>query len=393
MSELRVAAVLTHPVQYYSPLFRELAARSALRVFYAHRPSPVEQGTGFGVPFEWDVDLTSGYDAVWLRNQAHAPDVSRFNGCDVPDVGEQLRAWRPDAILLFGWHSRVYLQALAAARMAGIPAIVRSDSQLRGTRSPARRALKRLGYPLLLRQFAACIAVGQRAEQYFRAYGARAVFRSPHFVDNEFFARRASGMRPSARAGWDLDPEAFVVLFAGKLIDMKRPLDVVAALARVRSRNVQFLVAGAGQLEDAMRQHAVASGVRVRFAGFLNQSEIPAAYAASDVLVLPSTGQETWGLVVNEAMACGRPAIVSSSVGCGPDLVENGLTGYVVPEGDIQALGDRIDAMVRDPRLASELGRSAAARVAAFNASTAADGVLAACEFVTRTRRRMSRVA
>ena len=107
---------------------------------------------------------------------------------------------------------------------------------------------------------------------------------------------------------------------------------------------VQVVLVGSGELEDALREAATSElEVPVHFAGFKNQSELPQYYVGADLLVLPSDGGETWGLVVNEAMACGLPAVVSDAVGCAPDLIDAGETGEVFPMGDIEALADALE--------------------------------------------------
>jgi glycosyltransferase involved in cell wall biosynthesis len=164
------------------------------------------------------------------------------------------------------------------------------------------------------------------------------------------------------------------VLFAGKLIARKHPADLLHAAARLRDAPVQIAFAGAGELESELRQIAASSSVHADFMGFVNQSELPAVYASADALVLPSDGRETWGLVVNEAMACGIPAIVSDAVGCGPDLIEQGRTGATFPLGDIAALASAIeDVLSFDQMLAR---RHVAAKIALYSPARAAEAII-----------------
>ena len=383
MSVRRLGVLLTHPVQYYSALFRELAQRDGvdLEVLYAHQPTAAEQGADFGVEFSWDVDLTSGYAHRFLENRARRNRGGGFAGYDTPEVAGLIRSGRYDAFVVLGWHARTYWQAMRACWSASVPVFVRGDSQLGGADEGARGLAKKLTYPLFVRRFAACLATGTRSEAYFRHYGARSVVRSPHFVDNEWFATRAAAVgSAAARATFGLPGEELVILFAGKLVDRKRPVDVIEAAIRAQ-RPVSVLIAGDGALRgecEAAAVRARAVGVTVSFAGFLNQSAIPAAYAAADVIALPSNDRESWGLVVNEAMACGKPAIVSAQVGCGPDLVLEGRTGFVHPHGDVDALAAAIRRLADDRVLTRELGEAARSRVSRYSASAAADGVLQA---------------
>lgn len=158
---------------------------------------------------------------------------------------------------------------------------------------------------------------------------------SPHFVDNAYFGERAAALRPrrdALRQDWAVPREAFCFLFAGKLQPKKRPLDLLEALRQLVKEPlphpVHLLIVGTGPLEEACRALASQHGLPVSFAGFVNQSGMPSAYAVADALVLPSDHGETWGLVVNEAMACGLPAIVSDQVGCAEDLVFEGRTAW-----------------------------------------------------------------
>lgn len=377
---LRVGILATHPIQYHAPLYRAIASRGDvdLTVFFAHRPTPEEQGAGFGVPFEWDVDLLEGYRSVFLKNRRSPSSAGEFRGYDTPEIQHRLRTERFDAFVVSGWHALTYWQAFLACRRMRVPILVRGDSQLVGE-GVSRRALKRTLYPWFMHRFAVCLSVGRRSEEYFRYYGARQVVRAPHFVDNEYFAasvRRARAKRAALRGGWGIPESAFVCLFAGKLVAKKRPLDAIRGAALARDRRVHVLIAGDGELRGECEREARRLNVATHFAGFLNQSRIAEAYAAADVLVLPSDERETWGLVVNEAMAGGLPVIVSAAAGCYPDLVIEGQTGYGVPLGDTERLGMIMARLAQSCEQRSSLAREAESHVARFSAQAAGDGVV-----------------
>ncbi len=112
--------------------------------------------------------------------------------------------------------------------------------------------------------------------------------------------------------------------------------------------------------------HAAAHGTPCSFGGFLNQQQIGAAYALADVLALPSNGEETWGLVVNEAMACGVPAILSYGVGCPPDLIMEGKTGFAFRHGNLEELTDRMERLVQHRTLRCEMSRQVQIRIDRF---------------------------
>ena len=123
-----------------------------------------------------------------------------------------------------------------------------------------------------------------------------------------------------------------------------------------------MLIAGSGPLEEEFAPSAQ-SGRQSRDGRFSNQTEMPACYAASDVLVLPSTRRETWGLVANEALACSCPIIVSDAVGSAPDLAADGMIGRMYPLGDTRRLADAIGDAIDSPRVAAIHERSNASSV------------------------------
>src|SRR5512146_1787934 len=157
---MRLGILASHPIQYHAPWFRGLAAKANVEVFFAHRPTAIEQGEGFGETFTWDVDLVNGYHHRFLRNVAPAPSVSRFAGCDTPDVHTAIAAGRFDAFIVTGWHLKTFWQAVRACRKAYMPVLVRGDSQLRTPRSLATRLAKAVTHRWLVRQFDGFLVVG-----------------------------------------------------------------------------------------------------------------------------------------------------------------------------------------------------------------------------------------
>ena len=188
------------------------------------------------------------------------------------------------------------------------------------------------------------------------------VFFVPHVVDEERFAARLGENHLSSsvcRQRLRLDPSAVVFLYCGKLIPKKRPLDFVRAIARASKSapNVQGLIVGDGPMRKDCETLVRELGAPVQFAGFLNQSQLIDAYIAADSLVLPSESSETWGLVVNEAMSCSRPCIVSDQVGCGPDLIVPGVTGDLFSCGDVARLSDRFVSYANNASGLAGMGR------------------------------------
>ncbi|MGE0575884.1 MAG: glycosyltransferase family 4 protein [Reyranella sp.] len=390
MAVPRIGFLLSHPIQYYTPIFRALANRCDLQVFFAHRQSAAGQAdAGFGVAFEWDIDLLSGYESKFLQNVARHPSTDRFNGCDTPGIGREIAEGRFDALVVPGWALRTYWQGVLAGRKAGVTVLVRGDSQLGGHQRAWVRLAKRLVFAQVLRRFDGFLYVGQRNREYLLHYGvpARRLFFSPHCIDNALFGSAAEAARRDRLADEAAKRRVPRILFVGKLMARKRPVDVLRAADMVSRRigAVEVVFAGSGELEPELRRVAAETKVPTTFLGFVNQSRLPAVYGSADVIVLPSNSSETWGLVINEAMACGVPAVVSEAIGCAPDLVENGVTGATFADGDLTGCARAIESVLALDGAATR--RHLAERMATYSPARAADGIVeAALALAARAR-------
>lgn len=337
----KLAIVVSHPIQYYSPLFAVLAKEIELKVFYAFQPNAVQQGKeGFGQAFEWDVDLLSDYDYEFLDNVSKQPSSSNYNGCDTPTIGERIKAFGATHVVSFGWHLKMYRQTLNYCRKNKIPIAVRGDSQFNPQLAWWKKAIKKVYYPYFLNQYDAFLSVGERNRVFLKNYSIpekRIIF-SPHAVDQNF---------------WKVDKrkvqKPIVFIWVAKFVSKKRPLDVIRAFKALLDQesslkeNIELRMVGSGELlkqaKDEAKEHS-----QIQFLGFKNQNELRIEYAEADCLVLSSDYGETWGLVVNEAFAAGIPAIVSDACGCGPDLI-NTITGKIYQLENMKELAYAINTM------------------------------------------------
>lgn len=353
---LRFGILTTHPIQYYAPWFRRLAQDLDLTVYYAHRQDPDGQAkAGFGVGFDWDIPLLDGYHYEWLDNVAKQPGLSTFSSCDTPEVRKHIQSRMFDAFLITGWNKKCYWQAFRACKRCQIPILCRGDSQLITPRAWLHRTLKYAPYRWILPQFDVHLFVGKRNRDYLRYYGVRhsqLVF-CPHFVDNAFFQERATLARQTGeaariRAELGIANDAFVLLYVGKFVAKKCVSDIVKATMRVLNQGhvMHLVLVGDGPLRSELVHLSQPWRSNIHFVGFKNQSVLPKYYASSSALVLASNGEETWGLVVNEAMASGLPVIVSDAVGCTPDLVNDSLSGLTFHQGNVGELAERIRLLI-----------------------------------------------
>lgn len=389
---LKLTVVLTHPVQYYAAWFRHIASHCpeiALTVLYVVEPMPQQQGVGFEQPIAWDTPMTDGYRCRIVR-QARDTDCvhsDRFWGVDAPQVGSAIRGTHPDVVLVCGWYSIALVRALLFCSRRGIPVLYRGDTHLGNRPAGWRRPAWGLKTWLLLRLCRGYLSVGKRTREYLRHFGLpdSEIFDVPHCVDNDFFARsaapyQAGSTREGARLSLGLLPDEFVVLFVGKLEQKKRPLDAVRAVAAL-GPGCRLLMVGSGRLNGDARKEAHRLKAKVAWAGFLNQSELGRAYAAADCLVLPSDWGDTWGLVVNEALACGVPCVVSDQVGCAPDLVLSGETGEIFPFGDVPSLAGTLERIRGRLKGGHDFAPTCRRQVDAYSFAAATRGLLKACRF------------
>jgi glycosyltransferase involved in cell wall biosynthesis len=394
----RVTFVQTHPVQYMSPLFRYIAAERHdidLTVLYASVPMPQQQGVGFGEAFDWDVSLTDGYD-----HQILAPaslrrrfDADSFAGADVGPIDDALAATRPDVVVVPGWHSVFYLRAIAACRRREIPVLYRGDSNLAAGPRGLRRPVWAMRTRAALRMFDGYLSVGTRSREYLRHFGVPEplIVDCPHAIDTARFSASAGAgqCRADARRELGAGDEDFLVLFAGKFIPVKRPTDVITAAGRL-GPHVVVALAGNGPLMADTRAAAAHYGVRATWCGFLNQAAMPRVLAAADCVALPSQS-ESWGLIVNEALASGTPCVVSERVGCASDLIHDDVSGAVHKVGDIDSLAHALSS-VREARRGGLITRdSCRAAVEAQSFERAAEGLWRGAHRVLR--RTQARVA
>lgn len=398
---VRLAYLVSHPIQYQAPLLRRIAADPAidLTVFFGSDFSVRGyQDEGFGVGVRWDVPLTEGYRHEFLPVLRDSGNV-RFDRPLNRGIWSRLRgrggAPAFDALWVHGYASVNALHGMLAANALGIPVLLRAESWLADRDRSSRKLLaKRVFFRALESMVDAVLPIGTHNSRYWTHYFGDRVpqFEMPYAVDNDFFAQRtraAAGGRAALLRELELDAERPVVLFASKLQGRKRCADLIEAyralLTRGRlARTPQLVIVGDGSERAALE--AQAAGLPgVRFCGFRNQSELPRFFDLATVFALPSQ-HEPWGLIVNEAMAAGRAVVVSTEVGCQLDLVRDGVEGAVFPAGDAPALADALERVLRRPGTAAEMGRRAGERIRGWSFAEDVAGLREALAYVTRRR-------
>jgi glycosyltransferase involved in cell wall biosynthesis len=379
---VRLAYVVSHPIQYQEPLLRRLAREPGLdlTVYYSSDFSVRSyRDRGFGREVQWEIPLLQGYKYKILPR---LPGTKNISTAKPPSLGylRQFLGGRYDVVWVHGYATLNSLHALMAARLTGAKTLLRTDSTLVDReRRPLKQVVRRIFFAGLRPLVDGVLSVGTRNSAYWRSVlGARLPqWTMPYAVDNDWFAARAQGAsesREELRAELGLTSGRPVILFAAKLVVRKRCADLLEAY-RLMGRpggaaQPYLLIVGDGAERQALERRAKeidADGIH--FAGFRSQADMPRFYDLCDVYCLPSV-HEPWGLAVNEAMASGRAVIVSDEVGCQPDLVLDGETGLVFRARNPQALADALGKIFAEPGLTQRLAEAGRTHIAGWDFET-----------------------
>ena len=360
----RLAIVSTHPIQYYAPLFKLLTERGVLSIKVFYTWSQSQQGAkydpGFGKSIEWDIPLLQGYDYTFVNNTSPKPNSHHYSGIINPTLNVEIEEWNPDTILIIGWNFNSHLKCMRYFHKK-VPILFRGDSTLLAEHIGARLLIRTLFLKWVYRYIDYALFVGTNNKKYFLRHGVKEkelVF-APHAVDNERFLDNNNMYANEAiqwRTSLGIRNTDIVFLFAGKLEDKKDLELLINAFKLIADNAVHLIVIGNGPLESKLKSK-YKNAKNLHFIDFQNQSQMPVAYRLGDVLVLPSKGPiETWGLSVNEAMACSRAIIVSDRCGCGIDLIKPGINGYIFQRKNLQDLINKMNLIIANKNNIDKMG-------------------------------------
>jgi len=374
-SRYRVLAIATHPAQYQAPLFRRMAARTDLDLHVAYctlRGAEAAHDPEFGATVKWDIPLLDGYPWTLVPNSGSGADS--FFGLRNSGLWKMIREGHFDAVLCYvGYVRASFWIGCFAAKFSHTAFLFGTDANTLTPRDGRmwKRRVKRIFWPFLFRIPDQVIVPSSGSFDLMRSLGIPddRITLTPYVVDSDWWlAESARVDRDAVRTSWGASPKDIVILFCAKLQPWKRPLDLLQAFAKVSLPNARLIFAGEGPLRSSLEAEASACGVtsRVRFLGFVNQTQLPSTYTACDLLVLPSS-YDAFGVVVNEAMLCGCPVAASDHVGAARDLIAHGRTGFVYPCGDLDALAALLRQATRADTKLSVIGRAARARMESWS--------------------------
>ena len=355
--KLRLAIVVSHPIQHFVHLYREIAKQGEveLKVFFCSKIGmQAYHDREMNTVIQWAGDMTAGYEHEFLQGSDNINRVE-FSTVNNPGVGERLSAFGPDAVMLYGYAQITQLRALAWCRLRRIPVLMTGDGDYVKQRSSLRGAVRALVLGVLLKQVSGFLTVGDQNERMLAALDVPRgkMFRTPFPIDEAAYLshrERRTEERARVRHKFSIPDDAFVVLFVGKISDRKRPRDLVAAWSKLQQRSaptkVRLLYCGDGPDRPQLEKAIADCGAAATLGGFVNIDELPAYYCASDVLAHPSE-HDPHPLICSEAAAIGLPLILSDKVGAvGPtDIAREGENALVYKCGDANALADAISKL------------------------------------------------
>ena len=392
----RILVICSHPVQYFSPVLREMANRPEINLKVAYcslRGVRSAYDPEFAADVQWDVPLLDGYNWIHVPNRGNGSET--FWGLCNPGLWPLIRESGFDAVFCHtGYIKASFWLALLAARVAGSVFLFGTDANSLAPRDSRawKAALKKTLWPRLFSLADQVLAPSTGTRDLLRSIGIAEehITLTPYCVDNDWWAAESARVdRTAVRATWKVEPDSVVVLFCAKLQPWKSPGDLLEAFAAARIPASVLVFAGEGPLRESLCERAIALGIsdQVRFLGFVNQSQLPAVYAAADLMVLPSE-YEPFAVVVNEASCCGCAVAASDRVGAAKDLIAPVNPDFVFPCGDVGALTDLLQQALSNPVALAERGQRAQKRMHSWSIRENIAGTLRAVELAVVAKKR-----
>ncbi len=363
-----------------------------LKVFYtwgedANKP---KFDPDFGRVVEWDIPLLQRYQYHFVKNVAENPGSHHFFGIENPDLIQDIESWGADVVWVWGWSFKSHLKAIRYFH-GKIPVWFRGDSTLLDDNiSPIWKQLRRkIFLSWVYKKVDLAFYVGENNRKYFLKHGLipRQLTHAPHAIDNARFSYWNDEL-DSDLVDWKeslgIAENDLVVLFVGKLEPKKNPSFILDLATQLPSRKFKFLIVGDGVMGDELKQTAKDDN-RILFLPFQNQTKMPSVYRLGDVLVLPSLGPgETWGLAMNEAMACGIPVFGSTKCGGSIDLIDDSC-GLIFDPSDLNTVVNQLNVLADNPDTLANLKAGSIKKIEQFRYENIVDAVVAGIHRIDRS--------
>jgi glycosyltransferase involved in cell wall biosynthesis len=386
----KVLFLNSHPIQYFAPLYKEMASRNDLdlTVLYCSKHGlSGETDREFGVQVKWDIPVLEGYRSVFLKNHAWKPGIYGFFGLMNLGIISYLFKAPKSTLIVHGWGYLSNILAIVFGKIAGHIVCIRGESPASHEQRRSARSLnmRKFVFGKILFSFADYfLFIGNENKRFYKIYGvAENKLRfAPYAVDNKRFDRDFKKLSPrknDLRKALDIPLDKTVILFSGKYIEKKRPMDLLAAFQQCKNRDGAYLIfMGEGELRPVMERFIEKNNLQnIKLTGFVNQSKVAEYYAAADLFVMCSQEGETWGLSTNEAMNFHLPLLLSDLTGSSADLVKAGENGYVFKTGEVDDLAEKLELLLSQaPEKLREMGRVSAKIINGYSYQQIIDSII-----------------
>jgi glycosyltransferase involved in cell wall biosynthesis len=364
---------------YRIPVFNEVARNSEIDlhvIFLAEIDSGMRDWMVFKDEIRFPYEVLRSCRVRWGR---HNILINR-------GLERALREVAPQVILCGGYNYIASWQALFWAKRNRVPFLLWAESHAQERRAKHRwtELMKRS----FVRRCQGFVVPGKASREYLTAFDVRQerIFTAPNAIDNELFERIAHETRSNAdewRGRLRLPSRFF--LFVGRMVEEKGVFDLLGAYAKLPPplrTKVGLVFVGDGSARAKLERQVQAFRLDlVRFYGFVQKDSLPRFYGLADASILP-THTDAWGLVVNEAMACGVPVVCTDRAGCTADLIAENWNGYIVPARDVQKLAEVIEQLAKCPEILERMGQNGSRRIQDYSPIRCAEGISAAARAV-----------
>jgi glycosyltransferase involved in cell wall biosynthesis len=361
----RLAVITSHPIQYIAPLFKLLAQskKIEIKVFYTWgQAQAAVYDPGFGRERQWDIPLLEGYEYEFLENVSTEPGSHHFKGIINPGIIKSIENYNPNALLIYGWGFKSHLNLMRHFHNKKT-ILFRGDSNLLDEKPgfSFKKIIRKYFLTWVYHYVDYALYTGEANRRYFKKFGLKddQLIFAPHAINNNAFNDNGGSFGAASRnwrKGLGITEGEIVFLFAGKFESKKDPLLLANTFMQLPYKTIRLVFTGNGIMEQELKE-VTKEDKRIIFLPFQNQSKMPVLYRVADIFVLPSKGPgETWGLAVNEAMACGKAVLVSNACGCYQDLVKHKHNGYIFESANKDSLRDGFNYFINNAEQLCRMG-------------------------------------
>lgn len=356
----KLAILTTHPIQYQIPLFKSLKKHQIdVTVFFAskHGLKSNKIDPEFLKKIKWNnhPNILQGYKNLFPKKQKNNFDEFKLSFIGIE---KYLQKKNFDCVLIFGWNNLYYLKGFYLAIKNKIKIILRVETNLNSKINFLKKFIKTILLRILFKRISYFLSIGKLNKKFYLYHDVnqKKIYPAPYFVDQKFF--NIKKVKNTTKKKIKSESKK-IVLFVGKLIDRKNPLEFLKLAKLSKSQNqFKFLMIGDGYLKKKCQTYVKKNNLKnVSLIGFVNQKELREYYKVSDLLVVPSK-YETWGLNINEAFVTNTPVICTFDCGASEDLIIDGKTGYKYKSGNIFDLQKKVFKILKNKKVHQNMSKN-----------------------------------